>query len=461
MTATADVENVDVRVDGVFLTVPQPPPTASEEEFHPELDLLVRVRAASRHSLLNGEWQRQKHTTVQALKVARRSSMKDANAITAVGKVEVREAPEVSTRFSSFSSRFSKFRPSSYHPDAHRANRGGKYFQTIVLSVCLIQLLAIWYAVAIFFPPEWTWNRSLKGLFWTDGAFVRGNGTIPDTVCPKETLCSVGWAEILLLVLSRLTAFVMYVTIGLVFLTKCHSLTHFLSRTYVAELIPIEYLHATHKQQGMLFFVLAVLHTVGHLIRWSLRAELGRMVLKTVGMSGIIAMLLMIVIVAPMAVEALKKRLSFELRISLHAGRMIELLLLATLLAHATRAGLITFSLAGIWMLDKLYMLLFKTYRLETVELTRLDADGEGSNAATGVQMYWRNPDGFNPNSGEYVLVQFPWLEEGGDEWHAFSMYMRCVAAAPTPLNPGSRSRRPLPCSSLFIDARSQTPSCC
>jgi hypothetical protein len=95
------------------------------------------------------------------------------------------------------------------------------------------------------------------------------------------------------------------------------------------------------------------------------------------------------------------------------------------------------------------------------VELTRLDADGEGSNAATGVQMYWRNPDGFNPNSGEYVLVQFPWLEEGGDEWHAFSMYMRCVAAAPTPLNPGSRSRRPLPCSSLFIDARSQTPSCC
>ena len=319
-------------------------------------------------------------------------------------------------------SRYRRFVASSYHPDAHRANRGGKYFQTIIHVICLIQLAVVWYAAAIFFPPEYRWNRSMQGLFWMEGALIRGNGT--DTVCPKETLCSVGWGEISLLMVSRLTAFMMYVTIMLVFFTKCHSMTHFLARTYVAELIPIEYLHRTHKNQGMLFFVLAVLHTLGHLVRWALRAELSRMLLKTVGMSGIFAMLLMVVIVAPMAAPALKRRLSFELRISLHAGRHVEVLLLALLLLHATRAGVITLILAGVWMLDRLYMLLYRTHRLNTVELTRLHEGGD-KDESVGVQMLWKNPEGFNPTSGEYVLIQFPWLEEGGGEWHAFSMYMR------------------------------------
>ena len=212
-----------------------------------------------------------------------------------------------------------------------------------------------------------------------------------------------------------------------------HSMTHFLARTYVAELVPIEYLHATHKTQGLLFFVLAVLHTLGHLIRWGVRGEMQRMFSKTVGVSGIIAMLLMCVIVAPMAIPPIKRRLSFELRIDLHAGRVVEVLLLASLLAHATRAGVITLCIVGVWGLDKLYMLLFRTFRLEVVELTRLDdgaEEGRDKNAdAVGVQMLWRNPDGFEPVSGEYVLVQFPWLEKGGDEWHPFSMYMREATA--------------------------------
>ena len=161
---------------------------------------------------MNGEWQRQKQTAAHTLKAARRSSMKDFRAVgSAAGNhprtIKVGEASDHSERLSSFR----PSRLSSYHPDAHRANRGSKYLQTIVLSICIIQLLAIWYAVAIFFPPEYKWNRSAEGLFWTDGALVRGNGTTPDAVCPKETLCSVGWVQILLLMLSRLTAFIMYV----------------------------------------------------------------------------------------------------------------------------------------------------------------------------------------------------------------------------------------------------------
>ena len=77
-------------------------------------------------------------------------------------------------------------------------------------------------------------------------------------------------------------------------------------------------------------------------------------------------------------------------------------------------------TLVGTWHVgaarSQLYMLLFRTFRLETVELTRIDEGDESSAAAlgasvsskkgddssaVGVQMYWRNPDGFKPISGE------------------------------------------------------------
>ena len=87
-------------------------------------------------------------------------------------------------------SRYRRFVASSYHPDAHRANRGGKYFQTIIHVICLIQLAVVWYAAAIFFPPEYRWNRSMQGLFWMEGALISGNGT--DTVTQRRCAPSVG-----------------------------------------------------------------------------------------------------------------------------------------------------------------------------------------------------------------------------------------------------------------------------
>ena len=42
-----------------------------------------------------------------------------------------------------------------------------------------------------------------------------------------------------------------------------------------------------------------------------------------------------------------------------------------------------------------------------------------------GTQMLWRNPQGFNPKSGQYVQVKLPWLEDGGNQWHPFSIYLR------------------------------------
>ena len=191
------------------------------------------------------------------------------------------QAVRTSARRATTMRRFSMFGPAppmqersstaGNHPDSHRARRGIKHLKTTWLWIGIFYLVCLWYSAAIFMPPRaefWTPSQ----IFWTDGVLAEGaNGTA--TVCPKDSLCSEGWAEIVLLMLSRLTAFMMYTAMGLTFLTKCHGFLHFLANTYVSELFPLEYLPRTHKIQGALFCGLGLLHTIGHLIRWAGRTH--------------------------------------------------------------------------------------------------------------------------------------------------------------------------------------------
>jgi hypothetical protein len=73
---------------------------------------------------------------------------------------------------------------------------------------------------------------------------------------------------------------------------------------------------------------------------------------------------------------------------------------------------------SGLWALDYLYGVVCKTHNLEVVEFTPLPS-------GSGVQMLWRNPEGFRVRSGEYVKVQLPWLPKGSNEWHPFSVYLK------------------------------------
>ncbi len=73
--------------------------------------------------------------------------------------------------------------------------------------------------------------------------------------------------------------------------------------------------------------------------------------------------------------------------------------------------------LSFLWVADYLYTYLFKTHRLDIVEFTSLP----GGN---GCQLLWRNPENFRVKSGQYVKIQVPWLTEGGNEWHPFSVYL-------------------------------------
>ena len=223
------------------------------------------------------------------------------------------------------------------------ARRDNKYFRNAFCGLfCLPLILAVWYSAALFFPMGA--HEHLNALLWTPGVLTAdSNGT--STVCPKATLCSVGWGEILLLMLSRMTAFALYVSMVITFVAKSHAMAHFLSATYVTHLIPMEYLHEAHKRQGALFCSFALLHTIGHLIRWGVRDEWA-FVTSQPGLSGLVAMCLMLVIVLPMAVPAIKKRLSFETRLALH---WLFIPMGLTLCWHSTRTAIITLVVLSWW----------------------------------------------------------------------------------------------------------------
>lgn len=71
-----------------------------------------------------------------------------------------------------------------------------------------------------------------------------------------------------------------------------------------------------------------------------------------------------------------------------------------------------------VWLADFIYGLLFRTHRLDVVEFVPLPDN-------SGTQMLWKNPKGFTTKSGEFVRVKIPWLDNGGDQWHPFSIYLK------------------------------------
>merc|ERR1719261_1911712 len=195
-----------------------------------------------------------------------------------------------------------------------------------------------------------------------------------------------------MLSLARISAFVSYVCLGWTFISKMHSTIHFLSNTYIGAIIPFEAMHKVHKLQGRVLFGLAILHTLAHLIRWGLRHELGTVGLGVAGISGFFAIFFMTLAVLSMTMARRLKSSTFEQRLTTHWVSFV--FLTAALCFHTERAKIILLCFAGLWFLDYLYGMVFRTYRLDIVEFSTLPA-------GSGLQMLWRNPEGFSPRSGE------------------------------------------------------------
>ena len=260
------------------------------------------------------------------------------------------------------------------------------------------------------------------------GQDVAGHGVW--TICPRETICSEGAAQLLLLAIARLSAYSLYVCLAVAMLSKCYCILYFLRSTALALWVPFQWLHNLHRVVGIGCYYGSVVHTLAHLARWALRSIdrsggsvsssgrsggahfIGLMLIHPTGLSGLIAVTLLVLAVSSMHCrEFVMKRLklTYETRHLLH---LLVAPMLVVLCWHHQNVAIFCAILLSVWLVDRTYLFLFKTIRVEEVTFTRL-SDGS-------VQMCWRNPRDRRPRAGEYVRVMVPSISR---ELHPYSTF--------------------------------------
>ncbi len=207
-----------------------------------------------------------------------------------------------------------------------------------LMAVGVPMMFAILYAIAILFPPDA--REKVPILLWTDGELKIENGKA--SLCPtnRPYICSEGITQIILIAIARVSAFASYVMVGFVFVSKMHSTIHFLSSTIFSQTAPIENMHRLHSIMGRIYGVLALVHTVTHIVRWGMRGEIALLVISRPGLSGIFGMLSMAVAVLSMTLaKRFKGRISFEARFTAHWSFTVLVLAMAF---HTPRCRTIT-----------------------------------------------------------------------------------------------------------------------
>ena len=205
-----------------------------------------------------------------------------------------------------------------------------KFFLGALVLPCLISM---WYIAGTFFPPEARKNIPL--LLWSQGYMTRNeNGQFE--VCPYVAICAQGLVQLILIGISRLTAFASYAIIALTFVSKMHSLIHYLSSTYLSTIVPFESLHDVHQTSGKIFAWLALLHSIAHNLRYILRHDTDQ-IRTQVYISGLVAILSVGFLSFSMS-SFMKSHLSFELRLNTH---WFFVILVAALAFHTKRTRII------------------------------------------------------------------------------------------------------------------------
>lgn len=183
-----------------------------------------------------------------------------------------------------------------------------------IVALVVPTLISMWYISAMFFPKDVQQNFSF--FLWSTGVLERDDDGTP-RICPYKAVCAEGVGQIFLIGISRLSAFASYAAMALTFVSKMHSLIHYLSTTYMSTLVPFESLHDVHHLTGKMFGWSALLHTVAHHLRYIVRGNVDKQFGTAIYISGLIAILAMGCTTLSMS-SLLKKRFAFEKRFNVH-----------------------------------------------------------------------------------------------------------------------------------------------
>ena len=170
-------------------------------------------------------------------------------------------------------------------------------------------------------------------------------------------------------------------------------------------------LHELHVQFGYELAALTACHAAAHVVRYALH-DPGLLLCPAsrggaVTLSGYVAATLMLLVVASLGWNWLKRRVGFEPRKAVHM--LAAPLLLALCFHHPRLLATCAFLLVA-YGLDWAYSNLFKTHRVDAPQLFPI---------GNGTLVEFRLPTGFQCRSGQYVFVCAPYISKY--EWHAFS----------------------------------------
>lgn len=275
-------------------------------------------------------------------------------------------------------------------------------FSFIALLVCLLQ---------ISLPPPFGLRQQSEDVAqqpFSDGC---ANG-MESCICPRRTICADDAWSMVLLVLARCSVFFDYPLYMMLFLSKAHNINNALRRTPIREVVHFADMHNLHNMFGVVVGIESMIHAFFHLLRWGLRGNDIQLLWQTkTGISGLIACLITPLIVWPMVVPWLKKKISFELRKGLH------FLSWAWALALCCHAPARIYWLIGIpyliYVTDRVFGFFVRTY---LCEMTAFERYGEG-----GVVVEFKHPNGFKSDLTPYVYVMLPWVSKF--QWHAFTLF--------------------------------------
>lgn len=274
-------------------------------------------------------------------------------------------------------------------------------FSAIGLFICLLQ---------IFLPPPFGMMQSSEEIAqqpFSDGC---ADG-VEKCICPRETVCAEDWVSMILLTLARCSVFFDYPLYMMMFLTKAHNINNALRRTILREWIEFSDFHDIHSIFGIVVGIETMSHSFFHLLRWGLNADIQLLWQSRTGVSGLIACVVTPLIVWPMALPSLKKRLKFEVRKFLH---YLSWMWALALVYHAPyRIYWLIGIPALVYLVDWLVSLFPRNHLIETMKFER--------NGASGVVVSFQNPPGFDCTQASYLYLLLPWLSKY--QWHAFTVF--------------------------------------
>jgi ferric-chelate reductase len=238
-------------------------------------------------------------------------------------------------------------------------------------------------------------------------------GGLERCICPRPTVEALTVFQLFCLGNSRVAAYACYPLYLVLCLTMCRNVLAWLQHTVIVEYLPFPTsAHHLHKWSGSVVGILVLWHSLWHLIRWGVQDNMKFLVDEPTGITGLICMVLTPVIVWPMQIEYLRKRISFEIRKRLHYFSWIWL---GALCFHAPKRNV--FWIVGtplvIYWIDWVFGLIINTRVAPSARFVRLES---------AVMIRLKKPNGFKlKGSGGYCYLCVPWVSKF--EWHAFSTF--------------------------------------